>query len=83
MVTTIVSSGGRKRCCRRWPPVEVGLIVAAAWMVSDSEWQMASPTERWLDRVQGVRLGLFWIAWGIVEVVAPWGFLEKDSYIKM
>jgi hypothetical protein len=62
-------------------PVEVGLIVAASWVVLSlgSRWR---PQPQWLDRV-GIAFGIFWIAWAIVEIVAPWGFLEKDPYIKL
>jgi hypothetical protein len=62
-------------------PVDVGLIVAASWavLILGSRWR-SQP--RWLDRA-GVVLGVFWIAWAIVEIVEPWGFLEKENYIKI
>jgi hypothetical protein len=62
-------------------PVEVGLIVAAYWMalILGSRWR---PQPQWLDRI-GIAFGFFWIIWATVEIVEPWGFLEKDHYIKM
>lgn len=58
----------------RVAPVEVGLIVAAAWttLILGSRWR---PRPQWLDRT-GIALGVFWIAWAVVEIVAPWEFFE-------
>jgi hypothetical protein len=62
-------------------PIEVALVVATGWiiLILSRRWR---PQPNWIDRA-GRAFGLFWIVWGIIEEVEPWGFLEKDPYLKI